>query len=868
MKVTSAAMKVTSRALRSSRSFRSSGFVRPFSGAASALALLAAFALPAGAAPKAMLPRLSGHIPAAIAHSHLLGRVASTQTVGLALTLPLRNQAGLTDLIARLSTPGDPQYGHFLTPAQFTARFGPTAGDYAAVAAAAQKMGLQVTGMHPNRLILDVSGPASVVESAFSLHLQRYRSAEGREFFAPDAGPALSAGLAGRVSGVVGLDNALHLRPHLRQAQRPSLLSKRAGSGPYGGLSPSDVKNAYSLHTGATGTGQVIALYELDGYTPSDIRAYETEFGLPAVPLQNILVDGANGSSGDSTGEVTLDIELATALAPGVSKILVYETPNLLTTTDQTYIDGYNRIATDNIAKQISTSWGGPEDQSNLALLNGENSVFQEMAAQGQTIVAVTGDNGAYDDGSTLSVDDPGSQPYVTGVGGTSLATNGTGGTYGAETVWGLPYNVNDPNSTDGGAFGVGGGGGFSTVWPAPSYQDVLPLAPAMRSVPDVALDSDPETGYAIYYGGQWQVYGGTSAAAPLWAGFTALVNQQRAAAGKPTIGFLNPPIYQIGASQAYNTNFHDVTHGDNLYYPAETGYDNATGWGSFIGDALLGTLAQGLTPAPTGTVIGTITAADTGAVLPGVTVSVLSVSGNVSVSTATTNASGIYTLSAPAGIPFSIAVSAYTATGGRYAGAKVSAATVGTGQTEGINAVLQPAHTFAAGIQMISSPYNYSAVGDFDTVFGINSAAASTTRLIAWNPSTDNYVFYPTAPANTLTPGVGYWVNFPTAAYSHYDGALAQTSTPFTLDIETGWNLIGDPFPAAVPLSSVTVGGINGNGTALTASPGISPTLYRYDTPSGQYVAVNAATDSLQPYVGYWLYVSQSSTQLNVPAP
>jgi hypothetical protein len=848
-------MKVTSRSLHSFC------FSRFFSGTASALALLTLCALPAGAASKVSQPRLSGHIPAAaIAHSHLLGRVASTQTVSLALTLPLRNQAGLTDLIARLSTPGDPQYGHFLTPAQFTERFGPTAGDYAAVIAAAQKMGLQVTGTHPNRLILDVSGPASVVEAAFSLHLQRYRSAEGREFFAPDAGPALSSGLAGRVSGVIGLDNALHLRSHLRQAQRPSLLSKRAGSGPNGGLSPSDIKNAYSLHTGATGTGQVIALYELDGYTPSDIRAYEAEFGLPAAPIQNILVDGATGTAGSNANEVTLDIELAQALAPGVGRILVYETPNQNNT--QQYLDGYNRIATDNIAKQVSTSFGEPEADAETALLNGENSVFQEMAAQGQANIAVTGDNGAYDDGSTLSVDDPGSQPYVTGVGGTTLATNGTGGTYSAETAWGLPYNVNDPNSTDGSAFGLGGGGGFSTIWPAPSYQDILPSAPVMRSVPDVALDSDPETGYAIYYGGQWQVYGGTSAAAPLWAGFTALVNQQRAAAGQPPIGFLNPPIYQIGASTVYNANFHDVTTGDNLYYPAGTGYDNATGWGSFIGDALLGTLTQGLTPAPTGTIIGTITAADTGAVLPGVTISVLSVSGNVSVGTATTNPGGIYTLPVPAGIPLSVAVSAYAATSGRYAGANIPTAAVGTGQTAGVNAALQPAHTFAAGLQMISSPYSYSAVGDFDTVFGINSAAASTARLVAWNPNINNYVFYPTAPANTMTPGVGYWVNFPTAAYAHYDGALVPTGTPFSLNVQAGWNLIGDPFPTAVPLSAIMV-----NGTALAASPAVSPTLYRYDTPSGQYVAVSAATDSLQPYAGYWVYTSQSAI-LSIPAP
>ncbi len=836
---------------------------------APALALMAALALPASAAPTAALPRLSGHMPtAALAHSQGLGRVASTQTIGLALTLPLRNQTGLTDFLSRVSAPGDPLCGHFLSPAQFTARFGPTEGDYAAVAAAAKALGLQVTGTHPNRLILDVSGPASVVEAAFRLHLQRYQASDGREFFAPDAGPALPAGLAGRISGVIGLDNAQRFHSHLRPLPLSSRLSKRDGTGPMGGLAPADIKNAYSLHPSATGAGQAIALYELDGYTPSDIRAYESQFGLPQVPLQNIIVDGAPGTAGGSADEVTLDIELAQALAPGLSRILVYETPNPGTTGQ--YLDGYSRIATDDLAKQVSTSFGEAEDQSDPVLLSGENSIFQEMAAQGQTNFAATGDAGAYDDGVTLSVDDPGSQPYVTGIGGTTLSTDGSGGVYAGESAWGLPFNVDDPNSGTAGTLGVGGGGGFSTVWPAPSYQAGLPFAPAMRSVPDVAINADPETGYAIYYGGQWVVYGGTSAGAPLWSGFMALVNGQRAAAGKAPVGLVNTPIYQIGASPAYTANFHDIITGNNLYYPAEVGYDNASGWGSFHGDTLLNTLVSGLAASQTGTLIGTVYAADTQAGLPGVTVSVLSAPGNVSVGTATTDAGGIYTLPVPAGVSLSVSVSAYTATSGRYAGAKVPAAAVGAGQTSGINVPLQPAHTFAAGLQMISSPYSYSAVGDFDTVFGINSAASSAAQLIAWNNPLNNYVFYPNAPANTLTPGVGYWVQFPAAAYPHYDGTLVSTATPFSLPVFMGWNLIGDPFPAAVPLSSVTVRDTASSGVggvALSGSPAVSSTLYRYDTPSGQYVAVHAATDSLQPYAGYWVYASQGAT-LSIPAP
>ncbi len=848
--------------MNSSRSLKSSRSLFSLSGSAAALGLLTALAGPVGAAPNAALPRLSGHVPsAAIMHSRLLGRVASAQTVSLALTLPLRNQAALTDLIARQSKPGDPLYGHYLTPAEFTARFGPTESGYAAVAAAARQKGLSVIGTHPNRLILDVSGPAASVEAAFGLHLQRYLNASGREFYAPDAGPALPLGLAGRVSGVAGLDNAVRLHSHLHPA-----LSGRAGSGRDNGLTPTDIEAAYNLPTtaGPNGTGQTIALYELDGYTPSDITGYESAYGLPAVPLQNILIDGASGTPGDGADEVTLDIELAQALAPSVSRILVYETPNTNTTTQ--YLDGYNRIATDNLAKQISTSWGGPEDQSDAVLISGENPIFQEMAAQGQSIFAVTGDNGAYDDSAGLSVDDPGSQPYVTGVGGTTLTTNGSGGPYVGESAWNAPPDLTRTGLLGYSSFGSGGGGGFSTVWPAPSYQSVLPSAPTMRSVPDVALDSDPQTGYSIYYGGGFTVYGGTSAAAPLWAGFTALVNQQRAAAGKAPIGFMNPPIYQIGASAAYTANFHDITSGTNLYYPAQPGYDNATGWGSFIGSALLNTLAGNIAAPQTATLTGTITAADTKAALPNVTVSAVSVPGGATVGTATTNTAGVYSLPVPAGTALAVTESAYAATNGRYAGAKTPVAALSAGQTATVNAALQPAHTFPIGLQMISSPYTYSAVSDFEALFGLSSAVTTTpTRLIAWVPTEGNYVFYPTAPANTLTPGTGYWAAFGAAAYSHYDGTPVSTATPFSLPLSPGWNLIGDPFPAAVPLSSVTV-----SGTPLALSPAVSPTLYTYNTASGQYVTLSAASDSLQPYAGYWIYVAQNSavTVLTVPAP
>ena len=793
------------------------------------------------------LHRLTGHVPrAAIARAHLLGQVAPQESIPLALTLPLRDQAGLDTLLHRLYTPGDPMQGRFLTPDEFTQRFGPTEQDYAAVADFARRSGLTVTGTHPNRLLLDVSGPAATVERALGVRLGRYRTPQGRLFRAPGSEPTIPTTLAGRLAGIVGLDTLAVHRPHLRPALRPADgLEPAAGSGPQGGLTPADVRNAYSLSGGATGAGQTIALYELDGYRPTDIAMYQSAYGLPATSLINILVDGASGAAGTNADEVTLDIELAQALAPNISHILVYETPN--DGQDAHYLDCYNRIATDNLAKQVSTSWGSPEGQNSQSFLQGENRIFQQMAAQGQTIFSATGDNGAYDDATTLSVDDPGSQPYVTGVGGTTL-TSGTGGAYGSETAW------SDLTPTTLSPLGSGGGGGFSTAWPVPSFQAGLQNAPTGRSVPDVALDGDPQTGFSIYSGGGWHVFGGTSVGAPLWAGLSALANGKRAAAGLGPVGFLNPILYQIGASAAYVADFHDVTTGTNLYYPARTGYDNASGLGTFIGDALLNTLTVGLTPAPVGTVAGTVTAADTGAPLPGVTISAISAPGGLlAAAAATTGADGTYALAVPSGVALSLHVDAYAATGGKYAGARATA-TVLPGQTLMVPFALNAAHTFPAGLQMLSAPYAYAAGDDLAALFGLTPPlAAGGPRFAAWSPTLGGYLSYPTSPVNTLSAGRGYWARLPAPSYLHYDGPLVPPSAPFTITLSAGWNQIGDPFPLPVPLPMVTAGGL-----PLAAGAPISPTLYRYDTATGAYAALNSASDALRPYTGYWIFAYQ----------
>ncbi len=550
--------------------------------AASLVCLAASGLVKANAAPVQSAPamvRLPGHLsPNILLRSTLLGRKSGADIVPLALTLPLRDPAGLTRLLQRQYTPGDPLFHHFITPVEFTARFSPTAQTYAAVAAFARSKGLSITQTHPTRLLLDVSGPSAAVEAAFQVHLRNFESPEGRVFHAPDAEPAIPAALAGKIVGVLGLQNSAVRRPFLSHpAAKPAGIG--SGPAPFGALIPSDIKTAYNLSTTTlTGQGQTLGLYELDGYAPSDITTYETSYGLPLVPLQNVPVDGGVTSIGGGAGEVTLDIELMAALAPGATAIYVYEAQN---GTVGAY-DMYAKIAEDDVAKEISCSWGFEEDELGTTELQSENTFLQQMAAQGQSFYVASGDAGAYFPGNpNLSVSDPASQPYATAVGATSLNVVSAGGAYEGETTW---------NDAEGAS-----GGGVSVEWPLPDYQKGVPslYSQTQRNLPDVSLDGDPETGYAIFFNGAFEEDGGTSCAAPLWAAFTALVNEQRETNGQPDLGFPNPTIYQIAQGPHYDSAFHDVRdHSNNLFYEALPGYDNATGWGSFNGAELIAQMA------------------------------------------------------------------------------------------------------------------------------------------------------------------------------------------------------------------------------------------------------------------------------------
>ncbi|CEK17408.1 S53 family peptidase [Chthonomonas calidirosea] len=577
-----------------------------------------------GAIGQKPLYRLEGHLPAVVARSIPGQPLPPTQPLQLMLVLQMPNQKKLDNYVKRIYTPTDPLYHHYLTPQQFGDMFGLSQADYNRVIQWAKSQGFQVTQTYKNRLLLGVTTSAMKAQNAFHVKLRQYTGPDGSKFYAPDQNPVAPPV---PIVGIVGLDNAGKLKPLLQfpggYGQPPFIGSPypptqggpsvpinsppiytgprplNVGTGPAGGLAPSDIQTAYNITSSVLrGDKQILGLVELDGYVASDITQYVSQFGLNAPRLQNVLLDGFKGTPVSLGGqiEVTLDIDMMIALSDNASEILVYESPDSLFDL----LLNFATIANDDIATSISCSWGLPEDQTPLSYLIAENYTFVQMATQGQSFFDAAGDNGAYDDGFTLSVDNPADQPFVTGVGGTTLTTNGPGGTYASETVW-------NNDVIDGGG---GGGGGISIYWALPGYQYGL-ISPAslgslsLRNVPDVALNADPNTGYDIYVNNifGWFTVGGTSAAAPLWAAFTADINAGLTAIHQNPIGFINPVLYNIARnSTKYANDFHDITTGDNGFYPAVPGYDDATGLGSFNGANLYAELVQ---PPPPANLIG-----------------------------------------------------------------------------------------------------------------------------------------------------------------------------------------------------------------------------------------------------------------------
>ncbi len=519
---------------------------------------------------------LRGHLPSVSARGQSLGRMEAGREMKLAIGLPLRNREGLTHLIEQIYDPASPQYGRYLTADQFTEAFGPLSQDYESAVNYARSNGLRIIGTHPNRMLVEVEGTVAQVEHAFGVKMHWYQHpVENRVYFAPSVEPSVR--LETPVLRVNGLDD--YSVPHPLY-QRSSTVRQEAGATPQAGSGPSgtymglDFRNAYAPDVTLTGAGQTVGLFQLDGYYAADITNYATKAGMANIPpLQNVLVGGFNGipqKQSAANEEVALDIEMSISMAPGLSRVLVYEgAPGGGIDVVNAVL---NRMATDNLARQLSCSWMFEID----ALTE---QIFLQYAAQGQSFFLASGDSGAY----AGAVMEPSDSPYITVVGGTVLTTEASG-SWLSETAW------------------SGSGGGISAVFPIPAWQLGVATAAnhgsaSMRNFPDVAMVAHNVEIYAD--NGSSLAVDGTSIAAPLWAAFTALVNERAATLGQPPVGFLNPTLYAIGKSATLTNSFHDITSGNNHstaspnLYPATTGYDLCTGWGAPQGMSLINALLR-----------------------------------------------------------------------------------------------------------------------------------------------------------------------------------------------------------------------------------------------------------------------------------
>ena len=627
------------------------------------------------------------------------------------------DQAGLTALLASLYDPASPRYHQWLSSAEFAARFGPAS---ATVAGATRWLATRGLSAHRvSDFALSVSAPASRLSAALGTSFERYRAPTGATGYLASSAPEVPADLIGSIHAVLGLDtlpvyadqlssappqrrlpgpvgaptgtggSQVHAQSTVGAAGLPSACPAAAATAlAYGSYTMDQLGRAYGLRSlfgeGLNGRGETIAVYELAAHSQNDVADYESCFGLTN-QVSAVPVDGGGPTGTGGTDEANLDIEQAATQAPGAS-ILSYEGPNSFSGR----YDVWSRIVSDDRAQVVSTSWGFCEpDAAQSGDLLAMSTIFEQAAAQGQTILAASGDSGSegcFQDGSgdtSLQADYPASDPLVTAVGGTTLYAPGD------ETAW----NDCQANETlvcaDNSGGQAAGGGGLSRYEARPSYQPAVLSWPspqscgtACRQLPDISVNAG--AGMVIYSSGRWEAGGGTSFSAPFMAGLVADRNQGCVS----KTGELNPTLYSLASNvpHAYGTALSDVTSGDNDMtgsnsgqYPARAGFDGATGLGSPLAGGLTCPEVDSVSPA-NATPGSTVTVSGSG--LEGATISFGDVTASVTASTATSATvtvpagTGSATVSAAGVLGHGTLTAAFTFGGGSSTGGGSSATT------------------------------------------------------------------------------------------------------------------------------------------------------------------------------------------------
>ena len=615
----------------------------------------------------------------------ITGRYSSSK-MQIEVAVPPRDAAGLNSLLAALYDKNSPQYRHWLTTGQFDARYAPTPAARDTVTKFLRSSGLTVVPSG-SPFLVRATGSSAQIQRTFHTTLNSFKDSHGTSYFANSTPVYVPSAIAGSALGVIGLTNTVreathtaHFRNTLRRPAKASATSgcetgyptkqqlfalfdngtnfaSGYGAGPgCSGLTPSQENSLYSapnLGARVKGAGVDIAVFELSAYQQSDIAHWAHQFYGPnfTPPLVDVNVDGGplapqcpagdlcppqfNGYSGDI--EVDADIETQLAIAPDVSHLIVYNAPNDF--TGQTSLDEWSAIAKANVADSVSSSWAVCENDVTASYAQAENTIFRQMAAQGQSVFGAEGDTGAFScirsDGTTIpNLLDPPAQPWVTSVGGTSFENCNPGTkphpSYprGGEAVWNVQNLCSNAapgpaNDNRGGFFWCAAtgaaGGGSSQYWGMPSYQrgpgvinsnttvgngtthcSLAPKGTPCREAPDISANADEFTPYAEYCTGNantpfsvcgtfsasqpvpgWFGIGGTSLSSPL---VSAIVADRDSFHGNRA-GNVNAALYlQYRSGPQFF--FHDVTSAghiatNNGLFPAVPGFDLATGIGT-----------------------------------------------------------------------------------------------------------------------------------------------------------------------------------------------------------------------------------------------------------------------------------------------
>jgi subtilase family serine protease len=820
-----------------------------------ALVCAAAFtliAIPGQAQPQPLLTR---HVRDEVAdgRAQFVGQLPATQSLRFDIVLPLCDRAGLQNFVQEVQDPASPSYHHFLTPQEFTARFGPGQEDWDALVAFAKASGFEIISGTRDARDLRLTGTVANIEKAFHVTMGLYRDlTEDRTFFAVDREPTVD--LPFQLWHITGLDN--DSRPHPMYVKKSDYAKAHGidadkvvshattGSGPSSSFLGSDMRAAYYGGTSLTGSGQNLALFEFAGTDLSDLSTYYKNVGQTEPYTPTLISTGGYGTSCVDSGssacddtEQTLDMTQFMGMAPGSNMLYMYVCGDVLANGSGNISDTacISAMVTDTdapLSKQISCSWGWtPADPSTL------DPYFEQMASQGQNFFAASGDDSAW---SSSNEAWPADDANIVSVGGTDLTTSSAAGPWKSETAW------------------ADSGGGISPdSIPIPSWQKLSGVitssnkgSTTLRNGPDVAANAN----FTFYVCADQTTctandYGGTSFATPMWAGYLALANQQAAANGE-SIGYINPIIYPDALTSSYSTLFHDITSGSCGTYSGITGYDLCTGWGSPNTTGLINTLAGSATPSftlsdsPSSLTItqgssgtSTITVTDVNGFTGSVTLAASGLPSGVTATFGTnpTTGTSVLTLTASSTATTGTATVTITGTSGTLTATTTLALTVNSTATPAFSVSASPTSVTVTQGASGTSTITVTSTGGFDsaTTLSASGLPSGVTATFSTNPVTP--------PANgsatstlTLTASSSATVGTATVTITGTSGSTSHSTTialtvnassgtkNFTLSLSPSSFTIDDNGSVSTTL---TVTSVNGFHSAVTLSVNEFPT-------------------------------------------